>query len=290
MDLMGQQESDANLPSEVEVPMMYLIDTGRAPVFHQTDTPADEQIMEGERKKKLIKIQNARLMNNNFSLHVEGFSLAEKATSVNDFYDDSQLSTLYTPELEDLLVKVTGGSEAVVYDHTRRSTLIAHREKHNARNPVALPHSDYTDSSARQRMRDVFGDGAEEKLKKRFSIVNAWRSIAGTIEQWPLAVCDARTIDDKFMHMVERRAPHREEPSFEYARPSETQHASYDPNHRWYYFAKMKSEEVLFFKNYDTDLDGTARYALHSAFEDPSSPIDASARQSIESRAFIFYE
>ena len=287
---MGQRKSDNTLPSEVEVPMMYLIDTGKAPVFHQTDTPADEQIMEGAREEKLMKIQNARVLETNFSLHEEGFALAEKTTSVNDFYDDSELSALYTPELEDLLVKVTGGSEAVVYDHTRRSTVIAHREKHNARNPVALPHSDYTDASARQRMRDVFGDEAEEKIKKRFSIVNAWRSIAGTIEQWPLAVCDARTINDKFMHMVERRAPHREEPSFEYARSSETQHASFDPNHRWYYFAHMTNKEVLLFKNYETELDGTARYALHSAFEDPSSPLDASARQSIESRAFIFYD
>ena len=53
---MGQRKSDNTLPSEVEVPMMYLIDTGKAPVFHQTDTPAVAQIMEGPREEKLMKI------------------------------------------------------------------------------------------------------------------------------------------------------------------------------------------------------------------------------------------
>jgi hypothetical protein len=36
--------------------------------------------------------------------------------------------------------------------------------------------------------------------------------------------------------------------------------------------------------------DGTARYALHSAFEDPNSPPDPAPRESIESRAFVFFD
>ena len=52
----------------------------------------------------------------------------------------------------------------------------------------------------------------------------------------------------------------------------------------------MTRNEALLFKNYDTLQDGTARYALHSAFEDPTSAPDAAPRESIESRAFMFFD
>jgi hypothetical protein len=209
---------------------------------------------------------------------------------VSDFYDDAQLTSVYAPELESLIARLTGATEVVVYDHTRRSSDGAHREQHNWRDPVPLPHSDYTDRSAAQRMRDVFADDADDRLTRRFAIVNVWRSMTGPIEQWPLAVCDARSVNDDLMHKIVRSAPHRTEPSFEYSRSSETRHASYDANHRWFYFPQMTRNEALLFKNYDTLQDGTARYALHSAFEDPTNPPDPAPRESIESRAFLFFD
>ena len=53
---------------------------------------------------------------------------------------------------------------------------------------------------------------------------------------------------------------------------------------------EMKRDEVLLFKNYDTLKDGTARFALHSAFEDPSTPQNPKPRESIETRAFVFFD
>jgi hypothetical protein len=140
-------------------------------------------------------------------------------------------------------------------------------------------------------MRDKFGDKeAEERLTRRFSIVNAWRSMNGTLEQWPLTVCDARTIDALNLTQTRREAPVRPDPSFEYNRPSETRHAIFDPAHKWYWFPRMTADEVLLFKNYDTLTDGTARYALHSAFEDPNTPANPVPRETIETRAFVFYD
>jgi hypothetical protein len=52
----------------------------------------------------------------------------------------------------------------------------------------------------------------------------------------------------------------------------------------------MTADEVLLFKNYDTLTDGTARYALHSAFEDPNTPANPVPRETIETRAFVFYD
>ena len=287
---MGSQDQELASPSGIEVPIHYMVDTGETPVFHQTDSPADRITMRGTREAHPMTIRNARLLPNDFSLDVEGFAFAEHVTKVTDFYDDAQLTSVYVPELEKLIARLTGATEVVVYDHTRRSSDGAHRKMHNWRDPVPLPHSDYTDRSAAQRMRDVFSDDADDRLNRRFAIVNVWRSMTGPIEQWPVAVCDARSINDDLMHTIVRSAPHRAEPSFEYSRSSETRHASYDANHRWFHFPRMARNEALLFKNYDTLQDGTARYALHSAFEDPTSAPDAAPRESIESRAFMFFD
>ena len=287
---MSSQEQELALPSEIEVPIHYMVDTGETPVFHQTDAPADPIAIVGNREAHAMTIRNARLLANDFSLDAEGFAFAEHVTQVTDFYDDAQLTSVYKPEIEKLIARLTGAREVVVFDHTRRSSDGAHREEHNWRDPVPLPHCDYTDQSAAQRMRDVFPDDADARLAGRFAVVNAWQSITGPVEQWPVAVCDARSINDDKMHTIVRAAPHRAEPSFEYSRSSETRHASYDANHRWFHFPRMTRDEVLLFKNYDTLRDGTARYALHSAFEDPNSPPDPAPRESIESRCFLFFD
>jgi hypothetical protein len=275
---------------EVTAALNYLVDTSETPVFRQTTTATDIVSVSGVRQPRTVTIRNARPMAKKLSLDVEGFGFVEQATQVTDFNDDAQLASVYTPEIENLVAAIAGAREAVVFDHTRRSTLASHREKYGSRDPVPAPHSDYDDASARQRMRDKFGDAADERLRGRFAIVNVWRSMSGLIEQWPLTVCDARTIDDDFLISTRREAPIRPEPSFEYARPSATRHAAYDANHRWYYFPRMAQNEVLLFKNYDTLTDGTAQFSLHSAFEDPNTPRDAAPRETIETRAFVFYD
>lgn len=288
---MNTRPQDAMAQPHVVAELNYLANLDQIPVFAQSDKIGESIRVNDNRAPRAMTITNARLMPDTFSLDVEGFTLATHATQVTDFNDDGQLDTVYTPEIEALIAEAAGGTSAVVYDHTRRSTNLAHREKFASRDPVPAPHSDYTDASAFQRMRDKFGDAeAEDRLKRRFAIVNAWRSMNGTLEQWPLTVCDARTIDEAALTQTRREAPVRPDPSFEYNRPSETRHAIFDPAHKWFWFPRMTADEVLLFKNYDTRTDGTARYALHSAFEDPDTPPDAAPRETIETRAFVFYD
>lgn len=287
---MADGADDISGATEVTAELNYLVDTSETPVFRQTMTASGTVSVSGARQARSVSIRNARPSAVDLSLDVEGFAFAEQVTQVTDFNDDAQLASVYTSEIETLVTTIAGASEAVVFDHTRRSTDASHREKYGSRDPVPAPHSDYDDSSARQRVRDKFGDAANERLRGRFAVVNVWRSMSGPIEQWPLTVCDSRTIDEDFLISTQREAPIRPEPSFEYARPSATRHAAYDPNHRWYYFPRMMRDEVLLFKNYDTLTDGTARYALHSAFEDPNTPSDPVPRETIETRAFVFFD
>jgi len=73
-------------------------------------------------------------------------------------------------------------------------------------------------------------------------------------------------------------------------RVGEIYHLSYNAEHRWFYFPDMQTDEAIVFKCYDSMKDGRARWSAHAAFDDPNSPPNAPARESIEMRTLAFFE
>jgi hypothetical protein len=73
-------------------------------------------------------------------------------------------------------------------------------------------------------------------------------------------------------------------------RIGEVQSLRFEAEHRWLYFPEMQASEVMLLKCYDSAKDGRARFTAHTAFEDPNSPDDAVARESIEVRTLAFFE
>lgn len=61
------------------------------------------------------------------------------------------------------------------------------------------------------------------------------------------------------------------------------------PTHRWFYFPDMQRNEALLLKGYDSLDDGRARFTAHTGLDNPSAPPDAAARESIETRTFVFF-
>ncbi|MCD6073230.1 MAG: methyltransferase, partial [Rhodospirillales bacterium] len=57
-----------------------------------------------------------------------------------------------------------------------------------------------------------------------------------------------------------------------------------------YYFPKMRRDEAIVFKVYESKKDGRARFTAHTAFVDPTTPADAPPRQSIEIRTIAFFD
>jgi len=58
---------------------------------------------------------------------------------------------------------------------------------------------------------------------------------------------------------------------------------------RWYYAKGITAEEAYVFVCYDSRED-RARFTPHTGFTDPTTPPDALARHSIETRAYVFWE
>jgi hypothetical protein len=50
----------------------------------------------------------------------------------------------------------------------------------------------------------------------------------------------------------------------------------------------MQADEAMLLKCYDSD-PSQARFTAHSAFDDPTSPAEAPARESVEVRTLAFF-
>lgn len=228
-----------------------------------------------------MAIHNGRPEVDYLSLDQQGFVLCQAETAVQDFYDNEHARQIYDPEVQSLIKKVTGASEVLVFDHTIRIESDTLRRERQVREIVDLVHNDYTVDSGPQRVRDLLGETeAQNHLGTRFAIFNLWRSIAGTVQSSPLAMCDAKSV----------AATDWVAAGLDYGdRMGEIYNTAYNPNHRWLYFPKMTEDEVLIFKNFDSAMDGRARFTPHTAFSDPSSPKDAPSRESIETRVLAFF-
>ncbi len=186
----------------------------------------------------------------------------------------------YYPEVEALIKKVSGASRVVVFDYTLRSGDEAEREAKLVREPVLSAHNDYTEWSGPQRVRDILPDEAEKLLAGRFAIIQVWRAINQPIESNPLAIADAQSVAFDDLMIAERRYPNR---------VGQTYRLRHSTQHRWFYFPRMRRDEALVFKVFDSAKDGRARFTAHTSFIDPTTPPGAAPRQSIEARALAFF-
>jgi hypothetical protein len=274
------QSRDYNGPVEIVAALHYTADTGVKPVNETFGPNNIRRRVTGEGDVRQMKIRDGRPVKDEFDLEVTGFEFVDHETRVRDFFDPEELKRVYYPEVEALIKKVAGASRVVVFDHTLRSGDEAEREARLVREPVLNVHNDYTEWSGPQRVRDILPDEAEGLLKRRFAIIQVWRAINQPIESNPLAIADARSLAAGDLIRAERRYPNR---------VGETYRVGYNPEHRWYYFPRMRRDEALVFKVFDSATDGRARFTAHSSFVDPTTPAGARPRQSIEARTLAFF-
>jgi len=267
-------------PAAIEATVNYLLDTGETPYTYTGGPGSLETRSSGTPDPRQVTIHNARLEVGRFDLDRDGFRFVRHDTAMADFFDPDEIARVYYPEMVDLVKAETGASRVVVFDHTLRTADDALRERQKIREVVRRVHNDYTEWSGPQRVRDILSDEAETLLKRRFAIVQVWRPIRYPVETAPLAICDATSVSDKDFVVSERRYPDR---------VGQTYSVKYNPAHRWYWLPRMRRDEALVFKVYDSEKDGRARWSAHTAFDDPTAPPDARPRESIEIRTLAFF-
>ncbi|KAJ6555121.1 hypothetical protein DFH09DRAFT_1318317 [Mycena vulgaris] len=232
-----------------------------------------------------VEIQNLRGNESAATLDTTGFQIYKHPAKHTAFTSDAEIEKEYYPESIELIKRLTGASRVVLFDHTVRRRRPG--EIDNApdkRQPASQTHIDQTNTSAVARVhRHLPAEEVPELLKHRFQIINLWRPISHPADDWPLALCDFRTVDTvNDILPVALVYPDHE---------GEAAGVKYNPTQKWTYFSGVAPDELILIKCFDSLQDGSlALYTPHTAFKDPATPEGAPPRESIELRALVFYD
>ncbi len=267
-------------PDTIETTVNYYKDTGETPYTWSGGTGSTEVRSSNSIEAHRVTMRNGRKREGGFVLERDGFHFRRHDTEMRDFFDADEIKRVYYPEMETLIKEESGARRVVVFDHTLRTGDLADREARKIREPVQRVHNDYTEWSGPQRVRDLMGAEAADLLTRRFAIIQVWRPIRLPVESHPLGICDARSIAFEDFVISERRYPNR---------VGQTYSVNYSPRHEWHWFPRMRRDEAIVFKVYNSLQDGRARWTAHTSFDDPTSPANARPRESIEIRTLAFF-
>jgi hypothetical protein len=269
-------------PVMVEADLNYLVPTGERPARYMVDPPPGAQLQNDTFKAHRVPIVNARVAAppGGLVLDRNGFELHAHTSALDDFSDPIAIQSVYYPESERAIKRLTGTRHVVIFDHTLRDGNAARAS--GVHEPVKAIHNDQTFVSGPRRVRQhAPADEVDEWLNGRTAIVNLWRPIGAAVESSPLAMGDSRSIAPNDLIAMDLIRPDGD--------VGEVYAFAFSAQHRWYYFPHMTRDEVLLLKIYDSAGDGIARLTAHTAFDDPTSPADALPRRSIELRTVLLF-
>ena len=276
------QPDEVRAIDPIEAPLNYLAPTGQRPVYHARSLSDSERRELPQPEPHHVRIRDARCASEAPTLDRNGFQVVAHRSRVSSFADEALIRSQYYAEAIQVIRQATGAEHVVVFDHTLRSAEPSEREATTIREPGNRVHNDQTFLSGPRRVRDHLPpEEAEARLRKRHGIINFWRPIGNPVENWPLALCDARSIAPSDLVPTDLVYPDK---------VGETYSFRYNPDHRWFYYPRLSPDEVLLLKIFDSRTDGTARLTAHTAFDDPTSRPGAPPRRSIELRTLVFWD
>ncbi len=259
---------------QIRTDIRYVV-KGERSIFY----PADRDKSVWPAEDHVMTLTDMRPLQHELGVDRNGFTLLNHTSAVRDFFDPAQVEQVFFPEVIALAKQLNGAEHAVAFGPVPRSDDPAFKQ---GRLPAFGAHVDYGRRTIEEMTRPLLGERADYWFGKRVVLMNFWRPIT-TVYRTPLALCDASTVLPTDLHDSEIRGglddPNR---GSLYGF-----NLSYNPDHRWYYLHRMRPDEMLAFKLYDSDAS-RPQWTGHTAFTDPDTPPDAPPRKSMEVRTVSF--
>lgn len=275
------ESNAAQCRGQVSASLNYLGDMHVKPYFHVHDRKNDHLNLVAHS----VTVTDAREART--SLDEEGFCLLPHRSSITNLHSKKAVLCVYGREMATLVRELTGASKVTasplgVLRVGERSVTNSHATVHR---PVRFVHADYTtDSAVRSMHRHFHCDEDPALSERRYAIYHVWRALTPAPQDAPLALCDPRTVSDQdciaadtILDFPGSRADRLEAVLFRH-----------NPRHRWYYFPNMTPDEVIIFKDFDSDARGPCRVP-HTAFDDPTCPSHTPARVSLDLQLFAVF-
>jgi len=239
-----------------------------------------------------VVIHNARQREGDFSLDEHGFCISRHRSALSDFTDAEKVRTVYAAEVAQVTSALTGADFVIPMGAQLRTS---GKTGDRLQPPAAEAHVDFTTASANRLARALYEKNAPDGPGyDRFIAFSLWRTFSPAPQDWPLALCDYRSVgDDEGVPNVKVDVPELPTGDALFAPIADEDQLPaatifhHSDRHSWWYFPDMTADEVIFIKFHDSDHDRAWR-APHTAFHD-SSRADAVTRESIEFRGVAYF-
>ncbi|MCS0633179.1 methyltransferase [Telluria mixta] len=271
-------------PTPVSATLQYLQSAEHKPVTYMLAPPGGHTWDTGCYASTPVTIIDGRGKADAPALDREGFQLCSAPSAMRSFGERDAIQRVYYREMEELARAVSGARHAIVFDHLVRRRDPETPTPFGARNgqrpgTATRVHCDFTPASAQRRLA-IEMEAHGIRSVSRHAIVNLWRSTGLPVLDAPLAVCDARTVAASDLVAADIVYPTRTGEIFE---------VLHNPAHAWTYYHAMQFDEVLVFKQYDSQ-DGMSCFTPHAAFAHPDTPPGTPPRESIEIRCLLTFD
>jgi hypothetical protein len=274
----------------IEARIGYLLDSSK---INRRFCSRHEDANTGEYAEYGVDMHDGSGLEDAFQADVHGFQLMKAPTSFAAWDDPGAISAGYAPQTLEMVRDFLGADRMAGVGHALRTA--GDPVQRNMGPPACEAHVDFEASAARRyaaAMYEQHHPGAPPF--SRFVAFSLWRPLTPPPHDWPLAVCDFRSVDpdegERNVMVVCDEIPPREK-WFDPIEGEEALPAAYifrhNPRHRWWYFSRMGLEDALFIKFHDSDRTRAWR-CPHSAFRNQADP-DPNLRESIEFRGFAFF-
>lgn len=219
------------------------------------------------------------------SLDTLGFEIhrLETAMEYGDFHDDEKIENTYCRELEKYFVEALSAKyvRALDYQVRRKSPEFPYfgGKLPPRPQPSLMTHVDVTPEAAKTIVSELYGDIAPSILQSRYQVITVWKPLRPPVRDWPLAVCDATSVNKKDLIPTDIIYP---------AYIAENCMVHYNVKQKWYWIPDQKSDELLVFKAVDSK-EPRSWPCPHGAFPLPGQTEKSPSRESIDVRLLVMY-
>lgn len=243
-----------------------------------------------------IKIRDVRHYPKPCSIDERGFIYRKHRTEVpvEGFRNRETVEKSYLPEMEELLKKELGPEtvdRVFFFDWRLRKNapeiegdVIDMNNLTTWLRPAMHVHIDQSPSAVLRRIQLQLPDEAEFLLQGRVRVINIWRPLIPCVSDYPLTLCSGITSSMNQLIECDHIRRHY---------MGSTMYLQYDEKgtQEFWYMSKQSMEDVVIFKNFDSEDDAGATFAPHASFRHPAlreGDENVQRRESIEVRALVF--
>nr|POE75759.1 hypothetical protein CFP56_67778 [Quercus suber] len=247
-------------------------------------------------------IEDVRGQENHFSVDRNGFAILEieDRLSYNDYGDETKIRQTYFPHVAEAVKKLLGAARVQIFEHVVRKRHagfpIATGQTYEFNQPTTAAHIDVTPAWASALAEHMNKMKGSDLPSERFQFIKCsgtlpsrtyhdltrpsiWKPLRGPVKDWPLAVCDAASLDQSDVQECDVVFG---------TQVIENYLVQHNPQQRWYYLSDQTPSEAWVFMQSDT-ANGGLIGAPHSSFLHPGHAESVQPRESIEVRAIAFY-